>query len=638
MQIICIAMLTIFCACTAFAAEPLLGGVPQSEIDRVAAMLGDKPFAFGPAIGNREAWDKLAKHKAFSNVISRAQKYASDPMPEMTEEIYCEYKKTGERTKHYGDVRYARHNRIAAFALAECIEDKGRFIAPLEAAIKSICAEPTWVFNFHDPNLTDWQGKTLIIDLGSINPAYDMAQTEYLMGEKLSPEVRALMRKTCRDRILTPYRQAVAGETRQWWMTNPNNWNSVCHAGVVGTALVFAQDRQERAFFVAAAEKYTGLYAKGFGPDAYCQEGMGYWGYGFGNYIQLAELIYQATGGKLDLYAIPGVREVALYPVRALIQNGVWPAYADCAVDAKPPFQLMSYLNRRYELGLKDWPNDDFTTAGGGFAQSMMYSNPNSATARPQPDTSAQYHELRTFFKQYGVINLRPARDSQCRMAASIKGGHNGEAHGHTDMGTFVVVLGKEPLVLDPGLEVYTARTFSKDRYKSKLLNSWGHPVPFVAGQLQTPGEKFHATILSTSFTDAADTCTMDLKDAYSIPALTKLQRRFEYRRTGEGEFSVSDDFAFTSAQRFGTALITYGQWQQQPDGSLLIHRNGEAIRVTLDAGGASMRISSEVIQENNGRKEKPTRIGIDLAEPAASGQITLTFVPAKADALLLGK
>ena len=42
-----------------------------------------------------------------------------------------------------------------------------------------------------------------------------------------------------------------------WWFTVTNNWNSVCLAGVTGAALTLLADKEERAYFVAAAEKYN---------------------------------------------------------------------------------------------------------------------------------------------------------------------------------------------------------------------------------------------------------------------------------------------------------------------------------------------------------------------------------------------
>ncbi len=615
----------------AAAAAPLEGGVSPQRIQEISAMLGDKPFAFGPKIDDREGWNRLAATRAYSGVVKSAEKLLTTPMPEMTEELYMLFKKTGRRTADYNRARGQRYDRVSRFTQAECIENQGRFIKPLEAALRSICQEKTWIYNFHDGSLADYTGKKITIDLSSVDLAQNLGECLFLLGDKLSAETRQLVMAKLRERIFDPYHKAVDGTgMKQWWITADMNWNSVCHAGTVAAALAVCPDRSERAFFVAAAEKYSADFLRGFGGDGYCAEGMGYWNYGFGNYIQLCETVYQATRGKLDLYKLKGARDAALYPVRIRLLNDIYPAYADCALNSKPGMQLMSYINRRYELGLNDFVVPDFATASGGVASALMYSCSNSATARPAA-AGKEFYELHSLFEHGGVLNCRPLPQSACRLTVSFKGGHNNEPHNHNDLGSFVVVLGKESLILDPGGEVYTARTFSKDRYLSKLLNSYGHPVPVIAGKLQRPGAEARAVIVTKNFTDLSDTYVMDLRSAYEVPALQALKRSFVYRRAGEGSLTVTDDFTFTAAQTFGSALITYGQWKRLSPRELLVYQNQEAVKVAIDTGGVPFEITEEVIKEETHNKAQPTRIGINLTGPLLKGRVIFTITPSAA-------
>jgi len=97
-------------------------------------------------------------------------------------------------------------------------------------------------------------------------------------------------------------------------------------------------------------------------------------------------------------------------------------------------------------------------------------------------------------------------------------------------VGSFVVALGRSTPLVDPGAEVYTARTFSGRRYESKLLNSFGHPVPRIAGQLQRTGRKAAAGVLRTDWTDAADTLVLDLRSAYAVTDWRSCSGRFVSR------------------------------------------------------------------------------------------------------------
>ncbi len=609
--------------------KPLEGGVDPKRVQQIAPWLDAQPFAFGPKCADRAGWQRLAATKAFSSAVKDAEKLLAKPLPEMTEELYLQFKKTGRRTRDYAKARGDRYGRVTTFTRAECIENKGRFIKPLEATLLAICDEKTWIYNFHDGSLDDYNGKKISIDLSSSDLAENLGECLWLLGDRMSPATRQRVMARLRERIFEPYHKAVEGTgQKQWWITADMNWNSVCHAGVVAAALAVCPDRNERAFFVAAAEKYSQDFLRGFDGDGYCAEGMGYWNYGFGNYIQLCESVFQATKGKVDLFQLEGARDAALYPVRIALINQVVPAYADCSLGSKPGMQLMSYINRRYEFGLKDYVLADFTT-GGALINSLMYSWPNSATARPQAAGKEAY-EIRSFFK-HGVLNCRPVQGSACRMAVSLKGGHNAEPHNHNDLGTFVVVIGKEPLILDPGGEVYTARTFSKDRYKSNLLNSFGHPVPVIAGQLQRAGRDAQAVILARTGTDATDTFAMDLRSAYAAKELQTLTRTFVYTRTGAGALTVTDDFAFSAPQTFASALITYGEWKQTAPNELLLSAGGEAVKVTIETGGVPFTVAAETIKEENHGKTQPTRIGLNLTGPQARGRVTLTIVPAAA-------
>ena len=222
----------------------------RSESRQIAQMLGDQPFAFGPKIDDRAGWQRLAATKAYARAVKDAEKALAKPMPEMTEELYMLFKKTGRRTAEYGKVRSDRYGRITRYARAECIENKGRFIKPLEAVLQSICAEKTWIYNFHDRSLDDYNGKKITIDLGSADLAQNLGECLYLLGDRLGPETRQLVMARLRERIFDPYREAVDGTgMRQWWITADMNWNSVCHAGVVAAALAVCPDRNERAFF-----------------------------------------------------------------------------------------------------------------------------------------------------------------------------------------------------------------------------------------------------------------------------------------------------------------------------------------------------------------------------------------------------
>ena len=602
---------------------------PDYSVDAVTKMLSERPAGFGRPVTDRAAWQRLAKVRSYHGVVREAEDVLKRPIPDQPDELYLDFSRTGNRTR-WQRVASRRRGRIAPLVLAECIENKGRFIPALAKTVEAICAERTWVMPAHDRGLTNFNRKTIDIDLGSSHLGLSLAMADYLLGDRLGDATRKLIRDNVHRRIFEPYLAMVAGKRKKnWWMSGTNNWNAVCLAGVTGAALTLVESPRERAVFVTAACTYSKNFLRGFTDDGYCSEGVGYWGYGFGNYLVLAESIRQATGGKLDLMAAPAVRKPAMYARQIEIVSGVCPAFADCGVTARPSPTMLHFISRRYRLGAKAADDGAMVSPGGSLYAAMMYSFPNAATAAAEPAKPAPEIGPRTWFDRAGVLICRGEKGAASRFGAAMKGGHNAEHHNHNDVGSYVVVVGDRPVLVDPGAEVYTARTFSSRRYDSKVLNSFGHPVPRVAGHLQRTGRSAAGRVVKTQFTDEADTLVLDLRPAYAVKGLKTLQRTFVYSRKGPGSLTVTDEVAFTSPQAFETALITLGTWKKLAAGTLLVTDSGASVRVEITAAGAELDIRAEQIREDVRTKTLPTRLGIALKQPVTAATITMKIAPA---------
>ncbi|MBN1488731.1 MAG: heparinase II/III family protein [Phycisphaerae bacterium] len=625
----CLAMAT-----PAVAAKPrMLEAVDAERVQAVAAWLPAEPAGMGVPAADRAAWKPLVAKKAFQAVVTQAEKSLEQPLPELPDELYLDYSKTGNRDR-WQRVASVRDTRLTRLVLAECLEHKGRFVAAIAENVRALCAEPTWVMPAHDRSLTNFKGEAIDIDLRSSHIGLELATADYLLGERLGPEIRTMMREQVKRRVLDPYRDMAAGRRApNWWITGTNNWNAVCHAGVVGAALWFGESREDRAFFIAAAEKHIDYFLRGFGADGYCSEGVGYWNYGFGNYLLLAEMMHQVTGGRVDLLTDPRARPAALYGANIEIINGICPPFADCAVNSRPSSVWMWYINRRFGLKSSRWERADVMVPHGQLATTMLFAFPNSASGVSMADAVEPKLAPHMFFEQSGIVLLRPGERTACRLGVGLKGGHNAEHHNHNDVGSYIVVLDNETLLVDPGAEVYTARTFSNRRYDSRVLNSYGHPVPIIAGQLQPSGAKACGEIIRTDFTGATDTVVLDMTSAYTVPELKKLQRTFVYSREAAGSLTVTDEVVFTEAKPFGTAVMTLSLWEQLAPGVVRIWQGDKAVRVEIKVTGSEFALEPETIDEDVRTRSKPIRLGITLTQPVTEATVTMTITPTQVQA-----
>lgn len=610
------------------AAPPTQAGSPleSARIREIALLLPAKPAGFGSPISDRVTWESLARNPTFAQVISNAEGMLSKPVPALPDDLYLDYSRTGNRDRCQ-KVLFERAGRLSTLALAEALEQRGRFIQPLKETISALCLERTWVYPAHDGKLNNFYGRTVEMDLRATAVAWDLATVDHLLGDKLAPETRRLIRENVSRRVLQPFRDMVEQRRPEiYWMRATHNWNAVCLAGVTGAALALLDDPQERAWHIAAAEYYIRFFLSGFTPDGYCSEGVGYWNYGFGHFIMLGEAIRQATTNRVDLLADPGAFQPALYSLHAEILNGIFPTISDCHPGSRPDPQMVRYICERFGLDRPAADQADFVKVSGGLVPTLMFSFLPSRLPVIHRGTVVAESPLRTWFKDGGVLICRSTAGATFPFGAVLKGGNNAEHHNHNDVGSFSIVAGKAMVICDPGSEVYTARTFSSHRYDSKVLSSYGHAVPRVAGQLQHAGADARAIVLRADFTDQADTLALDLRSAYKVPELEKLERTFVFQREDQTTLSVRDEVSFTAPSSFETALITWGKWKNISPTELQIEDEGGAVRVRIDTGGKAFEMQSETLDEDVPTKKKPVRISIALKSPVKGAMVTMTF------------
>jgi hypothetical protein len=186
------------------------------------------------------------------------------------------------------------------------------------------------------------------------------------------------------------------------------------------------------------------------------------------------------------------------------------------------------------------------------------------------------------------------------------------------------VVVGDEMVICDPGAEVYTKRTFGSHRYDSGVLNSFGHALPVVAEKLESTGKEARAIVIRTNFTDAEDALTFDLRAAYPVPDLKKLERTLVYRRGKDASLRVSDVVQFEQPEKFESALITWGEWKMISPREFEINDDGTRVRITVDTGGVPFTVRKTLIDEHVHTPRKPWHIGIVLDQPVTEAKVSV--------------
>jgi hypothetical protein len=373
--------------------------------------------------------------------------------------------------------------------------------------------------------------------------------------------------------------------------------------------------------FVAAGERYSTYFLNGFRSDGYCDEGGGYWSYGFGEFACLREELIHATSGGIDLFQDPKIRNLALFGVRFQLNDRLMPPFADCRTGTRADLSLVGYCNQVLGLGLPGLESAR-PTGSGNLSTLLMQPTPCAVKSGAKQDTDPV--GVRSFFDQAGVLVCRPSAPG-CRLAVAIKAGGN-SSHSHNDIGSFAITLGSEMPVGEPGgPHAYNDKTFGPQRYTYKLLNSFGHPVPVVAGQLQLDATKVKPVVLGTRFTEAQDELRSDLKPAYQVPGLQKLERTLRYLRQGAGAVQIEDTVSLTDPSSFEVCLTTRAKYQQVDAKTLVFTLGKERMQAVIETPDG-FNLTSEQIQELDAPAY--TRLGIKLSKPVTSATVRVVFTP----------
>ncbi len=591
----------------------------EDQIKLLAKSLNDSPFQVSPPVSDRQYWNHAAKIiPETDKLIEKAENMTKAPFPELNDELYLEYFRKG--TRSYRESFHARTKILQTLVLAECFEGKGRFLKKIETYLDAILRERTWVLPAHDKGGVNFKGTEITVDLGAAARASLVTAIRTVLASKLSSQINDKIVTEVYRRVLLPYLKRIKSGDKSggfFWITANFNWNAFCSSNIAYCAASLPDIKNLKNYIIAAALNSSKYFLAGFPEDGYCSEGIGYWSYGFGNYLLMAEVLFRYSKGKINLFERKDVKTIAGFGRNMELHDNVYPAFSDCPLEIKiKPFVLsvISSRIRRVPLPQKD-------LFRGTLPQILCSLSFFIDSKKEKKEIDAL--PLLSWFKTSGVLIVR---DIDNRFSLAVKAGHNNEYHNHNDIGSYVL-LSQDMLVnCDPGLEVYTNRTFSKHRYESNLLNSWGHAVPIVADKMQGTGKRFKGKILSYTSTNDADTIIIDLKTAYQVAALEVLQRKIVFDRKKK-TVSICDKVNFSSPQKFGTALVTYESFDIVGKDKIIMKKNDRSIDVNISATGGTTHLESEVINENPAYLNKrPSRIGINFTAPVKEAIITVTY------------
>ncbi|NLD71082.1 MAG: hypothetical protein GX649_00025, partial [Chloroflexi bacterium] len=600
-----------------------------NPVDIELALREAQPFTPFPRIADRVAWEAIAARLGPEKVreyINQAEAVASQPVPGLPATLWLEFQRIGRR-EGFQEPRGERRRMLTALTLAECLEDQGRFLDPLLDVAWAICEESSWDLPAHQAELTDLDHP--VIDLGAAGTGIDLAECDYLVGERLDPLLGKRIRDEVDRRLFTPY----LTRHDHWWLYNTalrrvNNWTAVCNAGVLGAALYLEEDLARLAEIIARGARSLDDYMDTFDPDGGSSEGPGYWGYGFGNYAVISQLVEAATGGRITFMGSEHAARAAEFPLKAMLNQGSYANFSDCDPTVVYPRPLLVYLSQR--LGNPALMQLARMQPEGARAAEMHWALRALAWPVEEEPAGAFVPAKRDWFggMMWMFARFDPADPDALVVAA--KGGHNGEMHNQNDVGSLIVRVQDESVLCELGRGRYTKAYFSPQRYEHFVNSSLGHPVPVPNGQAQLPGEEYAAELVGRVVDDRLDAMTIEMRGAYPAEAdLTSLRRTVVlHREAPAGWVEVSDEVAFASAPgTLDSVLFTFGS-VELGEGQVLVRGERGAVRISYDASIVSADVEHVTDLDLSVGPSEAERLVFSLRRPTQQGVIRLRIDP----------
>jgi hypothetical protein len=413
------------------------------------------------------------------------------------------------------------------------------------------------------------------VDLFAAETASQLAYTLYLIGPQLdevSPVIRPRIEREIDLRILTPNLErddfgwmGFADPTRR-----PNNWNPWINSNWLACVLLIEPDPQRRLESVRKIMRSLDKFIDPYPADGGCDEGPSYWGRAAASMFDCLELLDMAAG--INVFGEPLVQEMGRFVYRVHITEDYFVNFADAPAILRPDASLIF----RYGQRIGD-PDMEALGAWAATRQNLLNppaedgtdgNRPNRSLARELPLLGSLAQMAAT--EPYAplprdvwlpVIEVMTARDEARKPTGfyvAAKGGHNAESHNHNDIGQFVVFIDGLPVLIDAGVETYTMKTFSPQRYEIWTMQSAYHNLlPTIDGFMQAPGEQFAARLAIYQADDSSVTYSLDIAGAYPPEAgLKHWQRTIHLERGAYVE--IADDYQLDHAPRSITlSLLT---------------------------------------------------------------------------------
>ena len=473
-----------------------------------------------------------------NDLIETAERMLSDPMDYLPLSLYKDFSRTGNR-ENYETPYFRKRIRLSTLVIAELIEDKSRFMDRIEDEIWSLLGEPGWVLPPHNTYVRDTPTLPVpdtgrpVLDLFALESGEIVALALNLLETKLTPSLALTIESEIRKRIIDPYLSSWF-----WWMgwkgeEKLNNWTVWCTQNLLLAAFAIRLSQDEYHQILDKALSSLSDWYSQYGDDGCCDEGAHYWHAAGLCFWGAIRIVNEVSGGALEwLFKEDKARNIASYITNMHIEGEWYINFADCSPKAgelgareylfgkdvsdntlirQSMLDFREHI-RRLEAGEK-LPFDDNQYNLWYKWLKYRYASELSRNELPDAEEAKPY----VYYPSVGISIYRKGKT-----LLAVKTGCNDDSHNHNDTGSMILSIGSHPVLVDIGVETYTRKTFSSERYTLLPMQSLYHNVVNFDGVGQSAGREYKATEVIS----CKDGIEMELAQAYPEGTVESYKRR----------------------------------------------------------------------------------------------------------------
>jgi hypothetical protein len=289
-------------------------------------------------------------------------------------------------------------------------------------------------------NFPDWGANRHFLDAGIAAKAIAISLDG--LYEYLTEVQRAKLYQSVKTFTLQPGKTQIETKTGVWkWYLSNDNWNGICHGGMIMAALSgYEFDTTFNSSIIALCSNGLLPYVKSLEPDGASEEGLGYWAYGLSNTFLALESMKKCLSTTYGLAENPGFKKTGWFPYLLAGPVGTASIGDDYTYNGK------NYRFLSYAWFAQYFQDADFAKTHTLFCQSvnagkasqlngwtdlLFYSPMLAANGSSfQPPLSGYIRGLEYAF-------LLDKNNDEAASYIGMHAGENAASHGHLDAGSF---------------------------------------------------------------------------------------------------------------------------------------------------------------------------------------------------------